>query len=153
MGILSPFARVKVLLSSRTEFRFSIQIASTGPSRTIQTFSPWSKKYTCNTYHTFTQKLMVALQHFIITFLALRVFLQSVEKTPSVQSLVVTSSIPNICEAVMALGFIRISLWGAPHSVMAFISVWMQVVFPEPLGPNIIIPAGRTRQEETGVIT
>lgn len=75
------------------------------------------------------------------TFLALRVFLHRVEKTPSVQSLVVTSSVPNICEAVMALGFILISRWGAPQSDMAFIRVWMQVVFPAPLGPNVIIPA------------
>ena len=74
------------------------------------------------------------------TFLALRVFLHRVEKTPSVQSLVVTSSVPNICEAVMALGFILISRCGEPHSDMAFISVWMQAVFPAPLGPNVIIP-------------
>lgn len=40
MGMRSPFARVSVLLSSNTEFRFSIQMASTGPSRTIQMFSP-----------------------------------------------------------------------------------------------------------------
>ena len=36
----SPFARVKVLLSSSTLFRFSIQMASTGPSNTIQIRSP-----------------------------------------------------------------------------------------------------------------
>lgn len=40
MGIRSPLARVSVLLSSNTELRFSIQIASTGPSRTIQICSP-----------------------------------------------------------------------------------------------------------------
>lgn len=40
MVIRSPLARVRVLLSSRTEFKFSIQMASTGPSRTIQMFSP-----------------------------------------------------------------------------------------------------------------
>ena len=39
MGILSPFAKVKVLLSSRTELRFSIHMASTGPSSTSQTCS------------------------------------------------------------------------------------------------------------------
>lgn len=44
MGIRSPFASVRVLLSSKTEFRFSIQMASTGPSRTIQMFSPERKK-------------------------------------------------------------------------------------------------------------
>ena len=41
MGMRSPLARVKVLLSSSTEFRFSIQIASTGPSSTSQMCSPW----------------------------------------------------------------------------------------------------------------
>ena len=40
MGIRSPLARVSVLLSSRTLLRFSIQIASTGPSNTIQMRSP-----------------------------------------------------------------------------------------------------------------
>jgi hypothetical protein len=40
MRILSPLAKVKVLLSSKTEFKFSIQIASTGPSRTSHIFSP-----------------------------------------------------------------------------------------------------------------
>lgn len=43
MGMRSPLASVKVLLSSRTELRFSIQMASTGPSRTIQMFSPGGK--------------------------------------------------------------------------------------------------------------
>lgn len=46
MGIRSPFARVRVLLSSKTEFRFSIQIASTGPSKTRNTFSPGEKNKT-----------------------------------------------------------------------------------------------------------
>lgn len=32
--ILSPLANVNVLLSSNTEFRFSIHTASTGPSKT-----------------------------------------------------------------------------------------------------------------------
>jgi hypothetical protein len=36
IGILSPLAKVKILLSSNTVFKFSIQIASTGPSQTIQ---------------------------------------------------------------------------------------------------------------------
>lgn len=38
--IRSPLARVSVLLSSSTEFRFSIHMASTGPSRTIHMASP-----------------------------------------------------------------------------------------------------------------
>jgi hypothetical protein len=36
IGIRSPLAKVNVLLSSSTLLRFSIQIASTGPSSTIQ---------------------------------------------------------------------------------------------------------------------
>lgn len=43
MGMRSPLARVRVLLSSKTEFKFSIQMASTGPSKTIQMFSPMEK--------------------------------------------------------------------------------------------------------------
>ena len=43
-------------------------------------------------------------------FFARRVFLHKVEKIPSVQSFVATSNRPNICGAVMALGFILISL-------------------------------------------
>lgn len=40
IGIRSPLAKVSVLLSSNTLFRFSIQIASTGPSKTIHICSP-----------------------------------------------------------------------------------------------------------------
>ena len=44
IGIRSPLARVRVLLSSNTELRFSIQMASTGPSRTIHVCSPVVEK-------------------------------------------------------------------------------------------------------------
>lgn len=74
------------------------------------------------------------------TFFVLCVRLHRVEKIPSVQSLVATSSRPNICGAVMALGFIRISLCGAPHSVIAFIKTWIHLVLPAPLGPRVIMP-------------
>ena len=73
-------------------------------------------------------------------FLVLSVRLQSAEKMPSVQSLVATSSRPNICGAVIALGFIRISLCGVPQSVIARISRWMMHVLPVPEGPSIIMP-------------
>lgn len=76
----------------------------------------------------------------IILFLVLSVFRHSVEKMPSVQSFVATSNLPNIWGAVMALGFILISLWLVPHSVMAFIRVCIQQVFPAPLGPSAIMP-------------
>lgn len=73
-------------------------------------------------------------------FLARSVFLQRVEKIPSVQSFVATSSLPNIWGAVMALGFILISLCGVPQSVMAFINTWIHAVLPAPLGPSTIMP-------------
>ena len=62
------------LLSSRTVLRFSIQMASTGPSRTIQVF--WVL-------------LLAARRH-------------STAKMPSVQSPVAASMRPNICGAVTA---------------------------------------------------
>lgn len=65
----SPFAKVRVLLSSKTEFKFSIQTASTGPSKTI---------------------------HKLSVFLICVERRQSVENIPSVQSFVATSSLPNI---------------------------------------------------------
>ena len=74
------------------------------------------------------------------TFFIFNVFLHRAEKIPSVQSLVATSSRPNICGAVIALGFILISLWGATHTLIAFIRVWIHVVLPEPLGPRAIMP-------------
>lgn len=75
MIIRSPLASVKVWLSSKTEFKFSIQTASTGPSRTIQRLSVF---FVC-----------VDLLHIV-------------ENMPSVQSFVATSSLPNICDAVIA---------------------------------------------------
>lgn len=42
IGMRSPLASVRVLLSSSTELRFSIQMASTGPSSSNQTCSPYS---------------------------------------------------------------------------------------------------------------
>ncbi len=75
MGNLSPLAKVRVLLSSSTELRFSIQSGSTGPSKTSQICSP---------------------------FLSLRDFLHKAEKIPSVQSFVATSRRPNIWPEVMA---------------------------------------------------
>ena len=77
-------------------------------------------------------------------FFALRVLRQRVEKMPSVQSLVATSSLPNICGAVMAFGFMRISRWGAPQSPMAFMRMLIHTLLPAPLGPRVIIP-WRTR--------
>ncbi len=41
----SPLAKVNVLLSSRTELRFSIQILSTGPSKTSHMCSPVNEVY------------------------------------------------------------------------------------------------------------
>ena len=59
MGIRSPLARVRVLLSSSTEFRFSIQMASTGPSIISQINSPVKNTQIC---HPQVNKLDVKLQ-------------------------------------------------------------------------------------------
>ena len=59
MGMRSPFARVSVLLSSSTEFRFSIQMASTGPSIISQINSPVKNTQIC---HPQVNKLDVKLQ-------------------------------------------------------------------------------------------
>ena len=80
----------------------------------------------------------------MLLFLTRSVRRQSVEKMPSVQSFVATSSRPNIWAAVTAFGFILVSRWGSPHSVIAFSSTWMHRVFPAPDGPSVIIP-WRTR--------
>lgn len=56
--------------------------------------------------------LKVTDGHKYVPDLIFNVFLHSAEKIPSVQSFVATSSLPNICAAVIAFGFIRISLRG-----------------------------------------
>ena len=114
--IRSPLASVRTLLSSSTVFRFSIQMASTGPSRTIQTFWFW----------------------------ALAAFRQRTAKIPSVQSPVVASSRPNIWGAVMALGFIFQITCLVPSSVSAPARHSMMQVLPPPDGPTTMIPC-RTR--------
>ena len=110
---LSPFASVKILESSKTELRFSIHMGSTGPSRTSQKKSP---------------------------FLDFIVFLHRAAKMPSHQSLVATSSLPNICGAVMDFGLSLYSLCGWPRAVSPPIRVWIHLVFPAPLGPRTIMP-------------
>lgn len=51
------------------------------------------------------------------TFLSPQCFPPKGRKDPSVQSFVATSSRPNICGAVIALGFILISRCGLPQSI------------------------------------
>lgn len=65
------------------------------------------------------ENFQVQLHFFVIPFLALNVFLQREENIPSVQSFVATSRRPNICGAVIALGFILISRCGCPQSRQA----------------------------------
>lgn len=69
IGILSALAKVRILLSSKTVLRFSIQIASTGPSQIIQEMC-----------------LFYLLLHFF----------QIWEKTPGIQSFVTKFIIPYI---------------------------------------------------------
>jgi hypothetical protein len=64
-------------------------------------------------------------------------FLQSEEKMPSLQSFVATSIFPNICPALIDLGFNLISLYGFPPCASDFIKMAMQDDFPVPLGPRI----------------
>ena len=80
IAILSLFARVRIRLSSSTVFRFSIQIASTGPSQVIH----------------------------VLNFRLLELYLaQRAEKTPYVHSPDKSFITPYISIAVIALGFIR----------------------------------------------
>lgn len=60
MVMRSPLARVRVLLSSNTEFRFSIQMASTGPSSTIHMNSP-ERIYSCQ-LHSMIQVIKLFLR-------------------------------------------------------------------------------------------
>lgn len=99
----SPFANVRVLLSSRTEFKFSIQMLSTGPSKTNQTCS--SELEMIILFYCLNAGIEECLLGFIF-----KVFLHKAENIPSVQSFVATSNLPNICAAVIAFGFILISL-------------------------------------------
>lgn len=62
------------------------------------------------------------------------------ENIPSVQSLVATSNLPNICDASIALGFIRYSKCGSPVAVNDASRQWMAAVLPDPVGPNIMSP-------------
>lgn len=68
------------------------------------------------------------------------VLLHNVENIPSVQSLVATSNLPNICGAVMAFGFIRYSKCGSPVLVKDDKRQLIAAVLPDPVGPNIINP-------------
>lgn len=70
MVIRSPLASVSVLLSSSTELRFSIHMASTGPSSTIHINSPKHLKTvkifkfssTCSVSHYVVMKTLEFLQ-------------------------------------------------------------------------------------------
>merc|ERR1719253_680654 len=83
IGMRSLLARVRILLSSSTVFRFSIQMASTGPSQTI---------------------------HVVFLSARLLYFCQMDANTPGVHSSLTGSLTPYIWESVMALGFIMTRL-------------------------------------------
>mmetsp|Transcript_29254 Transcript_29254/g.72343 ORF Transcript_29254/g.72343 Transcript_29254/m.72343 type:complete len:245 (+) Transcript_29254:3147-3881(+) len=108
----SPLASVSTLLSSSTVLRFSIQMASTGPSSTIH----------------------------VLFFFSLAARRHSTANTPSVQSPVVGSMRPNICGAVMALGFIFQMTCLVPSSLSAPASVSQIAVLPAPVGPTSMMP-------------
>mmetsp|Transcript_25628 Transcript_25628/g.73725 ORF Transcript_25628/g.73725 Transcript_25628/m.73725 type:complete len:248 (+) Transcript_25628:1979-2722(+) len=117
IGIRSLFAKVRILLSSNTVLRFSIQMASTGPSQMIHVVF-----------------LMERLFHFC----------QIEAKTPGVHSSLTGSLTPYICESVMALGFM-ITLWcGFPSLVIHVVRICAISVLPQSVGPTSMKPC-RTR--------
>ena len=91
-------------------------MASTGPSRQI---------------HVFWFLFLAALRH-------------STAKMPSVQSPVAWSMRPNICGAVMALGFMRQMMCLVPSSDSAPARQSPMAVLPPPAGPTSMMP-WRTR--------
>lgn len=118
IGILSPLARVSNLLSSSTVLRFSIQIASTGPSHVSQVF------------------------YLIVLLLA---FFHKVENIPGVYSCDTSSLIPYIWALVMALGFrILLCHFYPPLSASRFdkhsVKILNISVFPLPAVPTNMNP-------------
>jgi len=113
IGILSALAKVRILLSSSTVLRFSIQIASTGPSQIIQE--------TC---------LFCLPLHFF----------QIYEKIPGTQSFVVKFIIPYISWFLIALGFILTSWCLILRSVRALVRQFIIVDLPLPAVPTTMNP-------------
>ena len=117
--IRSPLIKVKILLSSITEFIDSIHKVSTGPSKTSHLLSPLS-----------------SAQTFLITD----------DKTPSVHSLVARSNSPYNSPKETALGLIGKALTELTLPIpkdfilpMVFIKVCQVTDLPEPEGPTIIV--------------
>mmetsp|Transcript_37397 Transcript_37397/g.96688 ORF Transcript_37397/g.96688 Transcript_37397/m.96688 type:complete len:320 (+) Transcript_37397:5238-6197(+) len=113
IGMRSLLASVRILLSSSTVFRFSIQMASTGPSHTI---------------------------HVVLFRLRLLYFCQIEAKTPGVHSSLTGSLTPYICESVIAFGFMTTRLCGAPSFVRQFVRTCAISVLPHSVGPTSMKP-------------
>lgn len=100
-------------MSSNTVFKFSIQIASTGPSQVIQ---------------------VVCLLFLLFDFY------QIVLKIPGIQSSDISLFTPYISYAVIALGLSLVILCGRPKSVNESVKTDIIVVLPLPDGPTNIKP-------------
>ena len=116
--IISPLTKQSFLLSSKTVFMFSIQIASTGPSHTIHFLSSLS------------------------SFVQVRTI---VERIPSVHSCVFSSKLPYSWPIVIDLGFIIVLLVVLKNpiplqAVSASARIRLQHVLPPPVGPTSIKP-------------
>lgn len=74
-----------------------------GGGENVDIYVGYSHQFQCNCF------CFVCIE-FELLFFIFNVLRQSAENMPSVQSFVATSSLPNICAAVIAFGFIRISL-------------------------------------------
>ena len=114
MGMRSPLASVRILLSSRTVFKFSIQTASTGPSHKIHVLS--------------LRALSLNLPHMAA-------------KMPEIHSPDNRSVSPNISSALMALGFMRTRLCAIPSTLLSTsCRTLMMLDLPAPGGPTSMMP-------------
>mmetsp|Transcript_29952 Transcript_29952/g.85603 ORF Transcript_29952/g.85603 Transcript_29952/m.85603 type:complete len:216 (+) Transcript_29952:1599-2246(+) len=113
MGMRSLLARVRILLSSSTVLRFSIQMASTGPSQMIH-----------DVY--FSERLFFCCQ--------------MEANTPGVHSSLMGSLNPYIWESVIAFGFILMILWGLLFPVIQSVRTVAISVLPHNVGPTSMKP-------------
>mmetsp|Transcript_22743 Transcript_22743/g.59236 ORF Transcript_22743/g.59236 Transcript_22743/m.59236 type:complete len:260 (-) Transcript_22743:777-1556(-) len=114
IGMRSPFANVRILLSSKTVLRFSIQTASTGPSQRIHVLSLRARSLN---------------------------FPHMAAKIPLIHSPDRRSVSPNISSARMAFGFILTRLCCIPKTLLrTSCNTFIMFDLPAPGGPTNMIP-------------
>ena len=126
MGMRSPFASVRILLSSSTVLRSSIQIASTGPS---------------------------AMIHMLNALLRLLYLPHMVANTPGTHSCEAGSTSPYISCARIALGLKRTLRCWMPSVLSSTTARCLKMIdLPPPVGPQSMMP-WRTRVVSKSWIT